>query len=203
MAKRIFGKKINYKSLSCAPVNEHGVVYLFGVLHDSFDFKIESIQAGFPDCIARRQISREKWEELRIEFEFESKSFVAHRHDIKGVDIIVCWKHNWKECPKEIEVIELKTMIGDLEDINNSLESGASRLTDYMLFCQQKRKQGLTLKEISPLWNIAKKEKKKDPKPKIKKALTEYNKFMKAKVLSGLTLKESAILWQQEKRKIN
>jgi hypothetical protein len=64
MTKRIFGKKINFKSLSCAPVNELGVVYLFGVLHDSFDFKIESIQASFPDCIARRQISRDKWEEL-------------------------------------------------------------------------------------------------------------------------------------------
>jgi len=52
--KRTFGEKINFKSLSCAPINELGVVYLFGVLHDALDFKIESIQAGFPDCIARR-----------------------------------------------------------------------------------------------------------------------------------------------------
>ena len=29
---RVFGNKINFKSLSCAPVNELGVVYLFGVL---------------------------------------------------------------------------------------------------------------------------------------------------------------------------
>jgi hypothetical protein len=45
--KRQFGSKIDFRSLSCAPVNEQGVVYLFGVLHDTFDFKIESIQTGF------------------------------------------------------------------------------------------------------------------------------------------------------------
>ncbi len=54
--KRVFGDKVQFKSLSCAPLNELGVVYLFGVLHDTFDFKIESIQAGFPDCIARRSL---------------------------------------------------------------------------------------------------------------------------------------------------
>ena len=59
--KRIFGDKISFKSLTCAPVNELGVVYLFGVLHDTFDFKIESIQAGFPDCIARRKIGKNRW----------------------------------------------------------------------------------------------------------------------------------------------
>ena len=53
--KRVFGDKISFMFLSCAPVNELGVVYLFGVLHDTFDFRIESIQSGFPDCIARRR----------------------------------------------------------------------------------------------------------------------------------------------------
>ena len=67
--KRVFGDKIGFKSLSCAPVNELGVVYLFGVLHDTFDFKIESIQSGFPDCVARRKKGQNRWEEVRIEFE--------------------------------------------------------------------------------------------------------------------------------------
>ena len=52
-------------------MNELGIVYLFGVLHESFDFKIENIQAGFPDCIARRELKNDRWEELRIEVEFE------------------------------------------------------------------------------------------------------------------------------------
>lgn len=215
MSKRIFGKKIDFKSLSCAPVNEHGVVYLFGLLHDSFDFKIESIQAGFPDCIARREKAKDRWEELRIEF--ESKSFFANKHDINGADMIVCWKHNWKDCPKYIEVIELSTMIGDLEEINKSIEDGSSKLSDYQLFCREKRLQGLTLKEISPLWNAEKKklkskpkeEKPKEEKPKedkskedkSKEPLTAYQKFTKEKVISGLTLKEAANLWQEKKKK--
>jgi hypothetical protein len=92
---RIFGDSLNFKSLSRAPVNELGVVYLFGVLHEVFDLEIESIQAGFPDCIARRKIAKGRWEELRIEFEFESKSFIAHGHDPSKADVIVCWIHNW------------------------------------------------------------------------------------------------------------
>ncbi len=89
--RRVFGDKVEFKSLSCAPVNELGVVYLFGVLHDIFDFKIESIQAGFPDCIARRRIGPNRWEEVRIEFEYDSRSFMAHGHDPTGVNVIVCW----------------------------------------------------------------------------------------------------------------
>jgi len=45
MRKRFYGKKIEFRSLNCAPVNENGVIYLFGVLNESFPFKIESIQA--------------------------------------------------------------------------------------------------------------------------------------------------------------
>ena len=48
---------------------------------------------------------------LRIEFEYESRNFLRHLHDPSQCDIIVCWKHNWKGCPGEIEVIELGTVI--------------------------------------------------------------------------------------------
>jgi hypothetical protein len=79
--RRLFGDKIAFKSLSCAPVNELGVVYLFGVLHVTFDFKIESIQSGYPDCLARRKVGNNSWEEVRIEFEYDSRSFKVHGHD--------------------------------------------------------------------------------------------------------------------------
>lgn len=32
-------------------------------------------------------------------------------------DVIVCWMHNWPECPKRIEVIELKK--GDQGDVGD------------------------------------------------------------------------------------
>lgn len=149
--KRVFGDKVQFKSMSCAPVNEHSVVYLFGVLHETFDLKIESIQAGFPDCVARKRIGPNRWEEVRIEFEYDSRSFMAHGHDPKGVDLIVCWKHNWNDCPKEIEIIELSTLIGDAEKIDKEIKT-EKKLASWQLFCQQKRLEGLAFTEIGRLW---------------------------------------------------
>ena len=37
---------------------------------------------------------------------------MRHMHDPNGCDIIVCWEHNWPECP--LEVIELKKEIAKL-----------------------------------------------------------------------------------------
>lgn len=42
----------------------------------------------------------------------ERKNFKLHGHDLKGCDMIVCWKHNWKEVPADIEVIELCRLVG-------------------------------------------------------------------------------------------
>jgi hypothetical protein len=52
-----------------------------------------------------------KWQNVWIEFEYESKNFLLHGHDPKKCDVIVCWRHNWKECPEEIEVVELGKII--------------------------------------------------------------------------------------------
>ena len=41
----------------------------------------------------------------RIEFEFESRNFRDHGHPPDGCDIIVCWRHNWAECPEHLEII--------------------------------------------------------------------------------------------------
>ena len=160
--KRIFGDKISFKSLSCAPVNELGVVYLFGVLHETFDFKIESIQAGYPDCVARRKVGRNKWEEVRIEFEYDSKSFKIHGHDPEIVDVIVCWTHNWYDCPKTIEIIELSTLLKEAEQIDSEIKT-PRKLNNWQKFCQQKRLEGVgSFSEIAKMWQREKK--MKDPK---------------------------------------
>jgi hypothetical protein len=93
------------------PTNEAGVLFVFAAMAHRLGFEVESIQKGFPDCEARRQIRPGLWQRVRIEFEFESRSFRAHGHDPKGCDIIVCWRHNWKKCPKNLEVIELGPMV--------------------------------------------------------------------------------------------
>lgn len=47
---------------------------------------------------------------MLIEFEYDSRNFLQHMHDMKDCDLIVCWKHTWKECP--VEVIELSRLFG-------------------------------------------------------------------------------------------
>jgi hypothetical protein len=46
---------------------------------------------------------------VKIEFEQESRNFLKHMHLASECDLIVCWKHNWPECP--LEVIELRTAL--------------------------------------------------------------------------------------------
>ena len=90
-----------------APHNELGVVYLFAHVAKRLQFRVEEIRHQFPDCIAyKRHGDTEKL--VRIEFEYRSSNFKTHRHDPKKCDCIVCWHHDWPNCPKSIEVIELK-----------------------------------------------------------------------------------------------
>jgi hypothetical protein len=44
-----------------------------------------------------------------MEFEFKSANFLTHGHDLSKCDLIVCWVHDWRDCP--IEVISLKDYV--------------------------------------------------------------------------------------------
>ena len=91
-----------------APTNEAGVMVLFGAVAREQGFAITRVQAAFPDCEAMHEIEPERWVPKKIEFEWESRNFLIHLHPVDGCDLIVCWKHNWPECP--LEVLELSTM---------------------------------------------------------------------------------------------
>ncbi|MBI5403247.1 MAG: hypothetical protein HY959_07580 [Ignavibacteriae bacterium] len=107
----VFGEPINFRGLRFAPINEQGVVYLFGMISHELGFLIESIRTSYPDCEGKRCFDKDKnqWEHVQIEFEYCSSNFLQHGHDEKICDVIVCWVHDWKECP--IEVLELKSVI--------------------------------------------------------------------------------------------
>ena len=112
--KSIVGDLINFRGLVYAPINENGVVYLFGKVTEDLHMYVEEIKPGFPDCIARR-FTGKGWERIRVEFEFRSSHFKHHGHDPEGCDVVVCWEHDWKECP--LEVIDLRTEIRDMENV--------------------------------------------------------------------------------------
>jgi len=107
----VVGDLINFRGLVYSPVNENGVVFIFGKVIEDLNMYIEEIKTGFPDCVGRRFTGR-GWEKVFIEFEYKSSHFQEHEHDPSKCDIIVCWEHDWPECP--IEVIELRDRIKTL-----------------------------------------------------------------------------------------
>jgi hypothetical protein len=109
---RNFGERINFRGLDRAPINEQGVVFLFGMVGRELGFEVASIQNPFPDCVAMRLVDkrRKRYHQVKVEFEFQSRNFLKHSHT--ACDVIVCWEHNWRDCPHE--VIELRTEILEL-----------------------------------------------------------------------------------------
>ncbi len=110
-----YGSPISFRGLRHAPINEQGVVYLFGMVSYELGFLVEAVHQAFPDCEAKRCIDRNKdrWQRVRIEFEYKSRNFLEHGHDAEACDVIVCWENDWKDCP--LEVVELRRVINELD----------------------------------------------------------------------------------------
>ncbi|MEM2910138.1 MAG: hypothetical protein QXO01_03625 [Nitrososphaerota archaeon] len=91
------------------PVNELGVVLLFGMYHRELGFPyIIKVQQTFPDMIALD----EEGNYCRIEFEYRSSTFIQHGHDISGCDYIICWVDDLEGgSPIKEKVISLKEEI--------------------------------------------------------------------------------------------
>lgn len=106
----VYGQWLAPAALAHGPTNEAGVIYLFGMLAERLGFVVTRMQTEFPDCEAMRLVEEERWQQVRIEFEFESRNFLKHLHRAEDCDLIVCWAHNWPECP--LEVVELRKAIG-------------------------------------------------------------------------------------------
>jgi hypothetical protein len=108
---QLYGEPIDFRGLRHAPINEQGVVYLFGMVSRELGFYIEAIQQGFPDCEGKYLHDSKKnlWAKARIEFEFKASNFQEHGHDPNQCDFIVCWINDWPDCP--ITVIELRKEI--------------------------------------------------------------------------------------------
>jgi hypothetical protein len=106
----------DFRGMLRTPVNEIGVVALFVLCAQDLGFEIESLSSGFPDCLAWRRVGSGRWQQVRIEFEFLSRNFVDHNHDVTGCELIVCWEHDWTDgCP--LEVIVLKDEVKRLMEL--------------------------------------------------------------------------------------
>jgi hypothetical protein len=105
-AQAVYGIPINHPAMTYAPTNEAGVSILFGAMARELGFVIMRSQTGFPDVEAMRLMKNGRMKRELVELEYLSGNFRRHAHDAKRCGLIVCWEHNWPECP--VEVIELR-----------------------------------------------------------------------------------------------
>ncbi len=111
-----YGSSLVRGPLAHGSANEAGVVFLFGALAVQLGIVVMRIQSDFPDCEAMRRVDDDRWQNVRIEFEYESRNFLRYEHDPAQCDLIVCWSHNWPDCP--CEVVELKTIVSSARICN-------------------------------------------------------------------------------------
>ncbi len=108
------GDILGVRGIVYEPINEQGVILLFAALAHELDFRIEGIRAPFPDALLRRKNSKGTWKSCSAEFEYRSSHFKNHKHDPNQCDLIICWEHDWKQCP--IEVLSLKEVARKFRD---------------------------------------------------------------------------------------
>ncbi len=104
----VIGEPLDFEGLTNAPMEENGVIFLFGKLHERMGIRIKAIRKGFPDATGEVWIKGRLYPRT-IEFEFHSSDFKRHGHDASKCDIIVCWEHDWTDRPEHIFVLELKS----------------------------------------------------------------------------------------------
>lgn len=108
----------NFEGLCRAPETEQEVIILFSKLSQHLKMKIEFVGTRFPDALVRVK-EGERWVTKYAEFEKSSSDFEAHGHlkqMKKGTvcDLIICWKDDWKQRPRDLHIVELRR---ELEEI--------------------------------------------------------------------------------------
>jgi hypothetical protein len=155
MEESVVGSLINFRGLVYSPINEQGVVFLFGRILDDLNMYIEEVRVKYPDCVARRYTGK-GWERVYIEFEFKSSNFITHGHDPNECNIIVCWIDDLsKEGKKQlegIEIIALKDIIDTLEIPNRKIKEPSKTMDKSKYDLQHFYKKDKVNKPVQKLY---------------------------------------------------
>ena len=93
--------QLEYPIETVEPLYEVAVREIFALHAEELGYTILKSMIGFPDYILEL-----KGEVIRAEAELRSSNFKKHKHDPDGCDLIICWKHDWKDCPLPVLALE-------------------------------------------------------------------------------------------------
>jgi hypothetical protein len=110
-AGKYVGEPLKFRGLMYEPVNENGVIFVFALVAQDLGFYVEGIQEVFPDAFGRKR-ENGRLSPVDMEFKFKSSGYKQYYKEGRICDLIVCWEHDWKDCP--VEVLELKSKIKEL-----------------------------------------------------------------------------------------
>jgi len=100
-------------SMLFSPIDESGVILLFGMFHKKlgFPYIVKVSASEYPDAI----VINKRGEVKRIEFEYIASNFKQHGHDPRECDYIVCWIDDLPEDDELKEkVISLQKFIEEI-----------------------------------------------------------------------------------------
>ena len=107
--EEFYGEPMPLGVMNYAPTNEFGVVAVFVTYRKELGFPIlEIIRPQFPDAVVLEKFG-DRYVRRYVEFEFKSSGYKKHLKERKKCHYVVCWKHNWKDCP--VKVVELRKEI--------------------------------------------------------------------------------------------
>lgn len=179
-----------------SPINEQGVVYLFGLIANDLNIRVESIQQGYPDCTAIKYVGKGRWERINIEFEFKNSNF---DHGPDKCDVLVCWEDNLQDSKRDtlkgLEIIELQSIIGTPEVPDIPLkdpEKEIEKKSEYDLEYHFKRKK--TTKKIQELYQELDEETRKiDDSIWVKYARTAITYYSPEKMFVYMRLRKDSL----------
>ena len=124
----VVGDPLNDLGFRFAPTNARGILLLFVRKVDDFHMYVEEVPEAFPDCIVRRRTER-GWQRLAVLCAFYISDLRPQGPALAGCDLVVCWKHDWPDCP--LEVLKLRTV--RLEGASSPAHAGErQRLGGYL-----------------------------------------------------------------------
>lgn len=122
------------------PQNELGVISLFWSLSTSYGWQLVETSQSFPDAIIEYEDFT--W---KIEYEYISSNFRLHKHNPDECDLIVCWMHDWLDCP--LPVIELLNLDESLACLTDSRKMLLAQIKSQALLIETLREEIRLLRE--------------------------------------------------------